>query len=202
MAPETATAVAPTPDELTSSQRERRARILEAAQELASAGGFDAVQMRDVADKAEVALGTLYRYFPSKVHLLVACMRDQTEQLGDRLTSRPSSGETAAERVMGVLERGTRAMRRDPGLTEAMVRALMSADPASAAEAEGVTDAMTAAITAAMTGDDRAATEDDPAIARVLEQVWLTQILMWLSGRASLTEMRNDLRVAIRLLVR
>src|SRR5690349_21949318 len=53
-------------------QRERRQRILDATYTLAREGGYDAVQMRAVADQADVALGTLYRYFPSKVHLLVS----------------------------------------------------------------------------------------------------------------------------------
>ena len=40
---------------------------------LAAEGGYDAVQMRDVAGEAGVALGTIYRYFASKDHLLAAC---------------------------------------------------------------------------------------------------------------------------------
>ena len=55
-------------------QRDRRKRILDATIALASQGGFDAVQMRSVAEQADVALGTLYRYFPSKIHLLVSAL--------------------------------------------------------------------------------------------------------------------------------
>ena len=55
-------------------QRDRRKRILDATYQLARDGGFDAVQMRAVADRADVALGTLYRYFPSKIHLLVSAL--------------------------------------------------------------------------------------------------------------------------------
>ena len=51
-------------------QRERRKRILDATLAQASKGGYDAVQMREVAERADVALGTLYRYFPSKIRLL------------------------------------------------------------------------------------------------------------------------------------
>ena len=47
-------------------QRERRKRILDATMAIASKGGYEAVQMRAVADRADVAVGTLYRYFPSK----------------------------------------------------------------------------------------------------------------------------------------
>ena len=39
--------------------------------------------MREVAESSGVALGTLYRYFPSKVHLLVATMQDQLQHMHD-----------------------------------------------------------------------------------------------------------------------
>jgi AcrR family transcriptional regulator len=46
---------------LARTQAARRRRVLDATLELAAVGGFDAVQMRDVAAAADVALGTLYR---------------------------------------------------------------------------------------------------------------------------------------------
>ena len=66
---------------LTPNQAARRERVIDAALELAAEGGYDAVQMRDVAGRAQVALGTIYRYFSSKDHLLAAAQvelwRDQ-----------------------------------------------------------------------------------------------------------------------------
>lgn len=187
---------------LSRAQQARRGRMLEAARALASKGGFDGVQMRDVAERAGVALGTLYRYFPSKVHLLVALMRESTEQMADRFQRRPPVGETAADRVTEVLSRATAALQRDPGLTEAMTRALMSADASAAADVDSVTRHTTDAITRAMHGPDRAPSDEDAAIARVIEQVWLSSILAWLSGRSSTAQMDRDLEVATRLLLR
>src|SRR4029434_3569150 len=57
---------APVADTLTNSQEARRQRVILTALELAAEGGYDAVQMRDVAARANVALGTIYRYFSSK----------------------------------------------------------------------------------------------------------------------------------------
>src|SRR5439155_23448131 len=54
---------APDENSLTPKQSDRRRRVIEAAISLATKGGYDAVQMRDVAAEARVALGTLYRYF-------------------------------------------------------------------------------------------------------------------------------------------
>src|SRR5688500_18943147 len=78
---------------LTERQEARRRRILHASARLASRGGFDAVQMREVAESSQVALGTLYRYFPSKVHLLVATMQDQLETLHGTLRKKPPRSE-------------------------------------------------------------------------------------------------------------
>src|SRR3954449_12623739 len=111
---------APTGDELGSSaQRDRRKRILDATLALASKGGYDAVQMRAVAERADVALGTLYRYFPSKIHLLVSALAREFEQANAGLDRRVVPGSTQHERVMYVLSRATRSLQRDPNLTEA-----------------------------------------------------------------------------------
>src|SRR3712207_198179 len=165
--------------DLSPSQRERRQRILDAAMGLASKGGYDAVQMRDVAERADVALGTLYRYFPSKVHLLVTIMHEQTAQLTQRLERRPPRGDDAADRVLEVLSRATRALQRDPQLAEAIIRALMFADASAAAEVNAVNSIMTEAIITSIRGSNGASipVEEGRAVARVLEQVWWANIL-------------------------
>src|SRR5689334_23634812 len=48
----------------------RRSAILAAARDAAAAGGMAAVQIAPVAVRANVAAGTVYRYFPSKAELI------------------------------------------------------------------------------------------------------------------------------------
>jgi AcrR family transcriptional regulator len=55
-------------------QRRRWDRIVRAALEMLEDGEYDQIQVRDVAKRAGVALGTLYRYFASKEHLYAAVM--------------------------------------------------------------------------------------------------------------------------------
>ena len=131
-------------------QRERRRRILDATIALASKGGFDAVQMRAVAERADVALGTLYRYFPSKIHLLVSALAREFEQAETSLDRRAIPGDTPAERVTYVLTRATRGLQRDPHLTEALTRAFMFADASVASEIHVVGMQLTAMINRAM----------------------------------------------------
>ena len=71
----------PTPTALARNQAARRRRVLDATLVLAAGGGFDAVQMRDVATEANVALGTVYRYFSSKERLLLEANVEQVEEL-------------------------------------------------------------------------------------------------------------------------
>jgi TetR/AcrR family transcriptional regulator, cholesterol catabolism regulator len=55
-------------------QRKRWEQIVRAALEMLEDGEYEHIQMRDVAKRADVALGTLYRYFASKEHLYAAVM--------------------------------------------------------------------------------------------------------------------------------
>ncbi len=66
----------PDPASLPRGQRERRQRIIDAAGELLVADDFERIQVRDVAERSDVALGTVYRYFASKDHLYAAVLRD------------------------------------------------------------------------------------------------------------------------------
>ena len=181
-------------------QRERRKRILDATLALASKGGYDAVQMRTVAERADVALGTLYRYFPSKIHLLVGALTQEFEQLQEKLDRKPIPGETAADRMVYVLSRVTRNMQRDPMLTEAMTRAFMFADPSAANEVNAVARLMERMFTKAMHEGEPSA--DDMAIARVIGDVWLSNLVAWVTRRASADDVSSHLELAARLLLR
>ena len=181
-------------------QRDRRKRILDATISLASQGGFDAVQMRAVAEQADVALGTLYRYFPSKIHLLVSALALELEQIQEKLERKPIPGDTPHERMQFVLARVTRAMQREPLLAEAMTRAFMFADPSASAEVNAVARLMEDMFTRAM--HDGEPTADDRAIARVIGDVWLSNLVAWVTRRASANDVANHLELASRLLLR
>jgi AcrR family transcriptional regulator len=197
----TATAGAATDTEFSSvAQRERRQRILDATLALASKGGYEAVQMRAVADRAGVALGTLYRYFPSKIHLLVSGLAREFERNQEKLDRTPIPGDTPYDRMVYVLSRITRTMQREPMLTEAMTRAFMFADPSAAAEVNTVARLMERMFTGAM--HEGEPTADEIAIARVIGDVWLSALVAWVTRRASANDVSNQLELAARLLLR
>ena len=98
---------------LARSQAARRRRVLDARLQLAAVGGFEAVQMRDVASAADVALGTVYRYFTSKERLLLEAMAEQQADLRAYLDVHPPTQDTPAERVVASLDNSLRVMGTD-----------------------------------------------------------------------------------------
>ena len=192
-----------TADDLGSAaQRDRRKRILDATIALASRGGFDAVQMRAVADQADVALGTLYRYFPSKIHLLVSALGREFEKAEAATRGKPIPGDTPHERVMFVLTRTTRGLQGEPHLTEALTRAFMFADASVQSEIHHVGMLMTSMLTRAMHPDKPDLTDEDVDIARVIGDVWLSALVGWVTGRTSSEDVTRQMDVAVRLLLR
>ena len=179
-------------------QAARRERVIAAAVDLASEGGYEAVQMRDVAREADVALGTLYRYFPSKDHLLIAALAEQVSTLQRRLGQKPPRGTNAAERVGDVLHRASRALEREPRLTAALVTALSSADPSVAEAKQEVNDILASVIADAVDHDALAQSED---VVRVLGHVWFAALVSWVGGMAPTGQMGDDLEITARLIL-
>lgn len=184
---------------LARSQAARRRRVIDATLELAAGGGFDGVQMRDVAAEAGVALGTVYRYFDSKERLLLEANLEQVRALRELLAERPPAGVTAADRVVDVLRRATRTQTRRPEATAAMVRALGTARPEESDAVAQVSEAMTGIITSAMHSGDPS--ERDRAVARVLSQVWLSSLIGWVGGVDGSEVVGDDLERAARMLL-
>lgn len=186
-------------DELGSAaQRDRRKRILDATLALASKGGYDAVQMRAVAERADVALGTLYRYFPSKIHLLVSALAREMQRVLDKVTVPP--GDTPYDRLMWMIGRITNALQRDPQLTEAMTRAFMFADASAAAEVDQVGRLMDHMFARAMS-ELAEPTDEQLAIARVISDVWLSNLVAWVTRRASANDVAYRLELTASLLL-
>ncbi len=186
---------------LTANQVARRTRVIDAALELASEGGYDAVQMRDVAGRAQVALGTIYRYFSSKDHLLAACQVELWQAQAESLQTRPPKGDTPAERVASLLTRSMRGAETEPQRTAALVTASASPDPAvrdCQAEMMAIMDDV---LLAAMDGEGEIEATRAREIAVTLRQVWFAWLLGWVNGWNDAATVGNQLETATRLLL-
>ncbi len=184
---------------LTANQAARRERVIRTALELGSTGGYDAVQMRDVAAEAGVALGTIYRYFDSKDHLLAAAMVEWVADLERRVGQKPPKGDTLADRVLDVLGRATRAMEREPRLSEAVVTALMSPDRGAAACQESVSGSLTRILAAALGSDFSEELRAD--LTRTLGHVWFSALIGWVNGWSGIERVGDEVALATHLIL-
>jgi AcrR family transcriptional regulator len=72
--------------------RRNRARILAAAEEVFTEQGASA-STEEVARRAGVAIGTVFRHFPAKDDLLRAIMKDLLQRLADEVTTLAEDGD-------------------------------------------------------------------------------------------------------------
>ncbi|MFC6081537.1 TetR family transcriptional regulator [Sphaerisporangium aureirubrum] len=180
----------------TRSQHQRRKRIIQAAAALASRGGVEAMQMRTVAERAGVALGTLYRYFPSKMDLVVAVVGEEIDLLESSIERRPPRAATPAGRAVDVLMRATRGLMREPELADALIRSLIMA------EVETPFGDRMAGLLLRVSGlTVESADEVQFTLASSVSGVWVQELLEMLRGRRTYEQIQQRIEiVAERLL--
>ena len=183
-----------------SARGDRGDAILDAALELAARGGFDHVRQREVAARANVALGTLYKRFRSKEDLLVAAMSREAERLEKKLEKRPARGSTIQTRVASFFTVATKHLCRRPQVAHAMLRAMASGVPEVAGKVTAYQGRMAGLVIAAMRGRGRLdfvdaasapPTEREMTYAFMLLQMWFSCLVGWsagLFGQASIDE--------------
>lgn len=176
----------------------RRAAIMDAALAIAAAGGYDAVHMRTVAERVGIAVGTLYRYFPGKTHLLVAALSREFQRL-DVAGNWTTGADTPRQRLDRLTTHLHDRWQRDPLLTDAMTRAFAVADTRVAAELDSA-----AATINALLARTLSAGEPTPAhlvVAGIISDIWLANLLAFISGRVSAEETRDRIDRAIQRLL-
>jgi AcrR family transcriptional regulator len=92
---------------------ETRRRITTAARELIAEGGYVAAQVAPVADRAGVAVGTVYRHFPSKSDLFAEVFREASQHEVDamRAAVEGTPGPAADRIAVGIETFARRALR-------------------------------------------------------------------------------------------
>ncbi|HSS10684.1 MAG TPA: TetR family transcriptional regulator [Acidimicrobiales bacterium] len=188
----------PTPDSLTATQLARRGRIVDAAIELLGESDYEHIQMRDVADRAGVALGTIYRYFASKEHLFGTALVVWAATLRTQIRRHPLRGETNSERLGDVLRRAVRAFQRQPQFYRVMMMLQATSDPLAADCYRQLSGATTATFRQAVDGlpEDLAL-----GLVRVSEAVLDANLREWALGRSEIASVYEALDDAVHLLL-
>lgn len=81
----------------------RREEILSAAESLFSKNGFFKTSMAEIAEVAQFAMGTLYKFFKSKEDIYISLVESKVEEMVLQLEQAVRKAESADERIREVI---------------------------------------------------------------------------------------------------
>ncbi len=177
----------------------RSDRILDVAMELANENGFDAVRLRDLAQRAEVALGTVYRRFGSKEDILAAVLERMVSQFHEAVTLAPVPGANPVERLGAFFTLATQALAEQPKLASALFRSVASGEPAVADRVLRYRATMTEILLIVWNGEVSSVRppEGRLQLVRMLQNLWFAEMVGWTGGLQDADAVIEEIQSAI-----
>jgi TetR/AcrR family transcriptional regulator, cholesterol catabolism regulator len=180
-------------------------RIREAALELFREKGYEATRVEEIAERADVAKGTFFNYFPRKDALLRSLAEDVVDELLEELGPPESWEGTAHQQLLTLFLQVARLVARDPELSKVMlvenVRNFWMEAEGDPLEREF--RALQRAVIAR--GRDRgeiAADADVGVAARLVDAAYVTTMVEWLKSGAPEEAFRTELRARFEIIFR
>lgn len=183
---------------VTPAQRERYDRVVAAA-EVLFAGGEEAVQMKDLAQRAGVSLATLYRYFPSKDYVLLAVTLARYRQAARKVFAEVPRGDSVRERVTNHLLREYRAQQRTQRLTAALTRPMNETSRSYSAILEAI-EHLHLQIVRHVAAAGGSLSEQQEKLLPIVIDIFNAASLHWQAGDFSVSEAQFQIEVGCQLL--
>jgi AcrR family transcriptional regulator len=165
-----------------------RRRIYDAALDLFREKGFEPTTMRDIAEKAEVALGGAYYYFASKEAIVLEFYREMQEASQEDILETMRGERKLKDRIRCILEKRMELLAPNRKFCDALFRhAADSKDPLSpfSNETRSIRESAIEHLRVAVEGGDVKVSADlKPHLPYLL---WLYQmglILFWIYDRS------------------
>ena len=182
---------------MTPRQLDRRRRVLDAVHDLLAERPLQEIQVKDIADRAQVSLAAMYRYFASKEHLLAEALVDWAEDRGRAYERRSPSG-SPSDRFAEVVRRGLRAYRKSPQYAELFLEVSASRDPHAVACMGRLSNLVGGGMRAALEGVEP---ETADAVRTSIGHAWVGGLFECVHGRETFAELESSLVTTCRLLV-
>ncbi|HWH02138.1 MAG TPA: TetR/AcrR family transcriptional regulator [Gemmatimonadales bacterium] len=192
--------------ELTRRERkkeETKERIFNAAMKLFKARGFEETTIEEITEKADVAKGTFFNYFPRKEEVLRYLSEQWLEEVEDKLAAEfkgdaPPNGDRLIEAFVDV----ARFYEQDRNLA----RFILSTWMESIYDEEDPTCQRWQALGAFVVGEMQRIgyfrADADPArITNVLQSLYAFTIAKWLHTEPAPYELRQEIRTRFRLVI-
>ena len=183
----------------TQAQQARYARVLSAAAEILSAEGGDAIQMKDLAQRAGVSLATLYRYFPSKDYVLLALAVARYQEAARKVFAEVPQGDSVRDRVTRYLLREFHAQQRDKRLTATFAQTLTRTRRDNSAIIETIEHLHLQIVRHVAAGGSSPGDRQLRVLPIVID-IFNTACRLWLAGIMSAAEVEAEIEIGCELL--
>jgi AcrR family transcriptional regulator len=174
-----------------------RRKIYEAALKLFREKGFEQTTMRDIAAKADVALGAAYYYFASKEAIVLAFYQEMQEVSHEAILEALAGRQKLKDRIRYVIEKRLELLAPNRKFCDALFKhAPDAADPLSpfSAETRPIRDRAIEHLRVAMEeGDIKVPADLKPHLPYLLWLYQMAVILFWLYDRSPRQERTQKL---------
>jgi AcrR family transcriptional regulator len=178
-----------------------RQRIIDAALALVVEGGYEALQVRAITERAAVSSRTIYTFFPSLDSLLIIAIAERAGgEVYRRLTRGSSRKRSPAGRVEEVIDDLIRIMTDNRALTVGLLRALLSGKPDVAQHVRGFAATTQAVLATAIRPEGPRAV--DRETAEILEAIYFSALIGWATGADTEAKLRTIMHRAITRILR
>jgi AcrR family transcriptional regulator len=161
-------AVPPTAGRRARSTADKHRRIFAAAAELFNERGFEAVTTQEIADRADVATGTVFRYASSKGELLLMVYNEKFREAIEAGTRAAANIDDPAAAAVALIDSIIAFAADNPQNSVLYQRELLFGPPEEAYRAEGIglVEELEAAIARRLVGATQAPGADPAAVER------------------------------------
>lgn len=181
-------------DDLTPKRRERATRIVKSALQILNQGTeYEAIQIREVAERANVSLATIYRFYPSKEQLFAATLLEWQEGLRADTNARPLQGSAPA-RMSDLALRIIDAFDRGPQYFRLITALEIAGDPVVKAKLSEEEHLARLMFTGLLTGY---AAADAKAIVDIVLGVMGNSLRRWARGAIDIAQVRDQLTTTL-----
>lgn len=187
------------PSELPKGQARRRQRIIDEAYKLIAARGEENVQIREIAEAADVALGTAYRYFGSKERLVAEVYAKWLDANLAELARYVDRGKTNRERLRMLALRMFDLFTGEPQFLRLSRQDLRGTSSAAVTEILARTEQEWMALfRSALRGVE---SRDADSIALVISSVVALELDRYLAGAGTFEAANRDIAKAVKMVL-
>jgi AcrR family transcriptional regulator len=186
----------PAPETLRPHLLARRQRIVDSAVKALKHSDYESIKIQDVAQGANVALGTVYRYFASKEHLFAAAFLEWQEALKLNLDKRALEGMTEQERLSDIMRRSVHAAELQPQFLKLVIMMRTTTDPYAVQIFSTLGGLYSSTLARAR---DEPPDERFRIINVTVQAVYMTALEEWVMGRLPIHDVYRRVEDAIKL---